>query len=588
MELTAVLIFAAPVAVWTIAAWTTAASGASGWAPSAAESVIVGEGRSGRSEPRSASTRTDHVRNMLRSVVGAHDGFPVVPAIRRAAGIATASWPAVLCGLAERLTTIPARQAHGLKRLAALAGVDGAAGPEGDPPARPAAGSTPLLTPPDFGAPPTEDLVASCPAHDERRFLIRTEDGRQVVARLHGHHDGKSVLMLPDGWLGIPSMLVPTEEPFRPMTADEMVTGLQAGAFADFGLHRTEHYLILYQSADDGFAKANGVLLEDLYRRLLEAFRKHEVTVHEAEFPMVAVIFRTEDEFRAYRPVAPDVQAYYEVSTNRILLYDQPSRERIEPEVNALLKPQMVAHEGTHQILQNIGVHPRLSNWPLWLVEGLAEYCATPASSRKGAPAWDGLGRINNLHMATLREVEDPVSLSMRGQDVHTKSLFRKPGQPLVEAMIRRHELTPTEYALAWAITHYLAMKRSDDFTRFLRVMAAVPPLEPRSADDHVRDFRQAFGDDLGKLDKTIHAYLSRLTKQKGYDPMPYYAVLFEQPLANGRLRRAAMVSQSPQLIKQWVDEMSNPIAGLASWQATPFPSRGRATLAIQDWIRSE
>jgi len=47
------------------------------------------------------------------------------------------------------------------------------------------------------------------------------------------------------------------------------------------------------------------------------------------------------------------------------------------------------------------------------------------------------------------------------------------------------------------------------------------------------------------------------------------------------------MVSQSPQLIKQWVDEISNPAAGLPSWQASPYPSRGRATLAVQEWIQS-
>ena len=43
----------------------------------------------------------------------------------------------------------------------------------------------------------------------------------------------------------------------------------------------------------------------------------------------------------------------------------------------------------------DIGIHPRLSAWPIWLVEGLAEYCATPASNRKQKPMWDGLGMIN-------------------------------------------------------------------------------------------------------------------------------------------------------------------------------------------------
>jgi len=443
-----------------------------------------------------------------------------------------------------------------------------------------------VLTPPDFGAPSFEALAAKCARDGERRFLVRDDDGRQVVARLHGHHDGKTVLMLPDGRLGIASMLVPTDEPFHAMTADEMAEGLRTGPFADFSVHRTTHYLILHQATDE-FVKTNGEVLEELYARLLEAFRKHDVAVHEAEFPLVAVIFRSERDFRAHRQVAPDVQAYYEIFSNRIFFYQTSDREGLEPEVGALLKPQVVAHEGTHQILQNIGVQPRLAAWPLWLIEGLAEYCATPVSSRKGPPTWDGLGQINNLHMATLREIEDPLALTMQGPAARSETLFRRPGQPLVEAMLTRSELTPTEYALAWAMTHYLALKRGDDFIHYLKRMAELPPLAPRTAEDQVRDFRECFGDDLVKLDKAIDAYLRWLTKQKGYASMPYYAVMFEQPLTAGLVRRAAMVSQSPQVIRQWIRELSNPNAGAPAWQAIPHPSRARAHLAVQEWMRN-
>lgn len=444
----------------------------------------------------------------------------------------------------------------------------------------------PVLSPPNFGAPSSEELAAKFETAGERRFLIRDDDGQQVVARLHGHHGEKTVLMLPDGRLGIPSMLVSTDEPFRPKTADEVAKSLQTGAFEDFALHRTPHYLILHQATPE-YAEANGELLEELYHRLLEAFRDHEVTVHEAEFPLVAVIFRAESDFRAYRAVASDVQAYYEIFSNRIFFYQNSDREGQEPEVGALLKPQIVAHEGTHQILQNIGVQPRLASWPQWLIEGLAEYCATPASPRKGPPTWDGLGQINNLHMATLRELEDPLSLSMQGPAARAETLFRRPGQPLVEAMLTRSELTPTEYALAWAMTHYLALKRGDEFVDYLKRMAELPPLVPRTAADQIQDFRACFGDDLVKLDKAIDAYLRKLTKQKGYAAMPYYAVLFEQPLTTGLVRRAAMVSQSPQVIRQWVQELSNPNAGPVTWQALPHPSRARANLVVQQWIRS-
>ncbi len=141
--------------------------------------------------------------------------------------------------------------------------------------------------------------------------------------------------------------------------------------------------------------------------------------MHESEFPLVAVIFATEKDFREHKEVPPQVQAYYEFFTNRILFYQKSERDEPKPKVAALLKPQTVAHEGAHQILSNIGVQPRSSAWPLWLIEGLAEYCATTVTNRKGVVTWSGMGAINSLHMATIRELDDP--LSNRGQRSATR-----------------------------------------------------------------------------------------------------------------------------------------------------------------------
>jgi hypothetical protein len=445
-------------------------------------------------------------------------------------------------------------------------------------------GAIPVLTPPNFGAPSPEALSASCSFKGVPRFSIRGEDGRPLVARLHGHRDGTTVVVLPDGRLGIPSIVVPTKSPFVPITADEMERRVQAGPFASFEVHRTPHYVILYQSSKE-FAENHGRLLEELYKRLIAAFRKHDVPVHDPEFPLVAVIFRHERDFREHHAVDPEVRAYYEVYSNRIFLFENSDRE-LEPEINALLTTQTVAHEGTHQILQNIGVQPRLSAWPAWLVEGLAEYCGAPACPRNGQPTWDGLGQINSLHMATLRELEDPLSLSMKGPEERLGSLIRKPGQPVVEALLRKTDLTPTDYAVAWSVTHYLALKRGPEFTRFLSVMGQIPPLEPKTPDDHVRLFREAFGGDLARMDRAVDGYLRKLARQRTYDPLPFYAVMFEQPLPLGMVRRAAMVSQSPQVIQQWVYELTSPGAGIVSWQAFPHPTRARAKLAIQEWTR--
>ena len=157
---------------------------------------------------------------------------------------------------------------------------------------------------------------------------------------------------------------------------------------------------------------------------------------------MVAVIFATERDFRAHKQVDPQVQAYYEFFTNRIFFYQKSERDLIEPKLATLLKPQTVAHEGAHQILSNIGLQPRPCAWPPWLVEGLAEYCATTVNTKKGI-VWRGMGAINSLHMATLRELDDPLSNQVNGGDVHPIKVARQRAMTQTESLLLKPALTP-------------------------------------------------------------------------------------------------------------------------------------------------
>ena len=168
-------------------------------------------------------------------------------------------------------------------------------------------------------------------------------------------------VVLPDGQLGLPTMHVPTDEPFRPMSADELAEHSCSTAHTPSSCSfRTDHYLIFYQSSL-AFAQDSGRLLEEVYRGLIDAFTRNGIPVHESEFPLVAVIYATDRDFRAEKKLDPQVRAYYEFFTNRIFFYQRSERDQIEPKVAALLKPQTVAHEGVHQVLCNIGVQPRLA-----------------------------------------------------------------------------------------------------------------------------------------------------------------------------------------------------------------------------------
>jgi hypothetical protein len=420
---------------------------------------------------------------------------------------------------------------------------------------------------------------------EPKRFKVRDEYGNCVVARFHGRLGDETALVLPDGQLGKTKVLIPTPEPFQPLTPDQLQTVLRAGPFAEYQLLKTSHYLIFYKSSL-AFAQDSGRLLDDLYDGLLDAFLRNGFPVHETEFPLVAVIFATERDFRAHKPVDPQVQAYYEFFTNRIFFYQKSNFDKVEPKVSALLRPQTVAHEGAHQILSNLGLQPRPTKWPMWLVEGLAEYCATTINTKKGI-AWSGMGAINSLHMATLRELDDPLSNQVTGANVNLRNVARQRLMIQAESLMLKPELTPTDYAQAWALTHYLARKRGPDFVKYLKAMSQVPPLEPRSAEANLADFCRYFDDDLAKLDKKLDDYIRKLSQKKTYDPLPYYTVIFAQPLGNGVMRRAAMVSQSPQMIQQWVQEMTTPQAGEPNWEAITRPTRARAILAAEEWMRS-
>jgi hypothetical protein len=385
--------------------------------------------------------------------------------------------------------------------------------------------------------------------------------------------------MLPDGQLAIPDGIAYTDEPFRVATREEMIEDLLDGPFVGFQVKSTEHYLIVYQSSNE-FADESARVLEGLYRGLSSAFERREVPIVESEFPLVAVIFGSEREFRAFKRVDPETQAYYEIYTNRIYFYETSDRDQQAPEVAALRRPQTVAHEGTHQILQNIGIQPRLAPWPPWLIEGLAEYCATPLTTKRGT-SWSGIGYVSPLHLATIRDLADPLSGQVPGSR-RPAHIGRRPGMPLVEYLVSKEDLTPTDYALAWAMTHYLAMKRVDEFVTYLRRMSTMAPFEKQTPEIRLAAFRAAFGNDLARLDREIDAYLGRL---KVNHHLPYYVVRFQQRMPSGLVKREAIVSQSPSMIRQWLETITSPIGEVPVWEPLQFGTRTPALLTAEEWV---
>jgi hypothetical protein len=447
--------------------------------------------------------------------------------------------------------------------------------------ARPRAGSLDRSPPPVESESPS-DVIPTLPekSTELRRLVVRDGRGRAIVAREYGLSKHRLAAILPDGQIGWPEGLVDTQEPFVPLTMGEMRRELlEDPDFAAFRIHQTAHYLVMYQCSEP-FARASAELLEKLHDGLTGTLKKNGLPIKPMEFPLVAVIFATEDDFRANRRFDREIQAYYEPVSNRIFFYEKSRRDQELPEVSALRKPSTVAHEGTHQILNNVGIQPRLTDWPLWLVEGFAEYCSSTRFTKKGVE-WAGLGQPNPIHLATIRDLEDPVPNQPRGD--HREAIGLKDrGMPLVEYLVTRKELTPADYAPSWALTHYLAVQRPDDFVLYIKRMSRLRPDEEQSPADQLASFQEAFGSDLAQMDTKVAKHLKKF---KQSDALPHYAVIFEQQVGPTVVRRRYMVSQSPKVIREWIASVTAPEGETPQCRVFPHPTQKKALEAAEQWM---
>ena len=268
--------------------------------------------------------------------------------------------------------------------------------------------------------------------------------------------------------------------------------------------------LLLFYRSSEAFAAASSKLLEGLYEGLRSTFKDWGgFPIHDPSFPLVAVVEADEAAFRASRAASPQTKAIYEILTNRIHFYEPSADDdgRSDPSTG----PRAVLHEGTHQILQNIGVHARLAEWPLWLSEGLAELASGDSINEQGG--WSGFGEDHPLHLATLQELN---ARPLRYSNFDLSKSF-EPGRddskatPTSLRLLSRESLSPTDYALVWAFVRHLETRRPEEFRAYLRELSARPPLKPYPLADQEADYVRHFGPPTWALDRRIGRELAAI-----------------------------------------------------------------------------
>lgn len=365
---------------------------------------------------------------------------------------------------------------------------------------KPVLPKTQSSVPPKTGASPTTAPKLKVKPGNGRRVLVRVDyETAPVVAKVHFEVENELGVILPDGQFTdvLTRDATPTDRPFQAVSKDALAKRMLEGDFSkgDFQTKQTKRFLYIFNTSDT-FYIGTSRILETMYPGLFSYCKRQKLEVRDPDVPLVVIMFRTKDEFDAYKKMPDGVVAYYSGLTNQVVMYEQSRLSQVAPEIAVKQAISTVAHEGVHQILQNIGVQQRLSRWPMWISEGLPEYFAP---TELGANIrWKGVGTINDLRM---RELANYIRASQNNV---------RPGETLL-ATVRSQNLTSTGYASAWALTHFLATRKQASFLAYLQEVSKLGPLETWAPDEGEARFIKHFGKKLDELEGSELVHLRGL-----------------------------------------------------------------------------
>jgi hypothetical protein len=378
--------------------------------------------------------------------------------------------------------------------------------------------------------------------------VVRTRDryGDLVLARVHVNVGENRVVLLPDGQLVARHQreAVLVDEAFEKADMVQLGKQLIEQEFPGFRVKRTAHYIYIYNTSET-FATATSKILEMMTPGIIGYMKNLGLEVYPPDVPLVVVMFKTEEEFKRYREIPEGMIAYYHTLTNRVVMHEESRLNSIKPELALKQKINTIAHEGVHQLLHNIGVQTRMSAWPMWITEGIAEYLS-PTTTGKYM-RWKGAGQVNDFRMM---ELEQFLQVSTQ--------VVQSPGDWL-QGTILASRLDSQGYASAWALTHYLAKTRRAKFNAYVQELQKLGPLDggyrvvaDGTVPKHFELYAKHFDGDLAMTETRLRQYLTKLPYVDPFIEFPHVSAVIGFS-ANGRFRKMGGVFHNPMLARQWI-----------------------------------
>ncbi|HZZ27753.1 MAG TPA: DUF1570 domain-containing protein [Pirellulales bacterium] len=285
-----------------------------------------------------------------------------------------------------------------------------------------------------------------------------------------------------------------TSDSFLPYTQN-LLRGMLEREFPQFEVSSTAHFLVVHPKGQTQWADR----FEELYRSCVMYFTVRGFTLSTPQFPLVAIVFPTQDDFRHYAakdtvPAGAGLLGYYSPYTNRVALFDIGNGRASNAQWQE--NYATAVHEASHQTAFNTGIHSRWSPPPRWVAEGLG----TMFEARGVADSRTYPNQADRINRGRLHDFK-----ALLGK--------RKPDS-LTEMINSDREFesdTIRAYAQAWAFTFFLVEEMPREYARYLQKTASRPAFTQYTGAQRLKDFTDIFGENFALLDAHFLRFINEL-----------------------------------------------------------------------------
>ena len=370
------------------------------------------------------------------------------------------------------------------------------------------------------------------------RFVIVNEKGekRELIGRIYASGQGAYAIEKPTGEMELVAQGAVLERDnkveWQAATPKEVAQKLsdQFGA-EKFRTHIEGNFVIGLVLMGDvpkktetrvlGFLKKAAKFMNNVQTIFLKFAKKLSIDVKDPDYPLVLLIFESDDDFNTYAESLRDGNG---LSSNNLAGFYYGITNYLAVRMTECNSFEVPLHEAIHQQVFNRGVLQRLAPLPAWFNEGIATGFSADGDRINVGPT--------KVHFKYAKQVGTAKQLTW-AQIIASDQAFHG------------DVLAGEAYCHAWSLHWLLVTKHPKKYAAYVRHLSTIKPLIKQTPKDRQDDFIKFFGDDLEALHvEFIRALKISMRRQKDKTPVKRNGYLRDQrALADYEIK--AMISQN-------------------------------------------